>query len=450
MFDIVNLINIEIEKEIYGILQNKAYEKISEETLEKFDLMRKSGYFFYDPNSVVFEDSMEGKEVTFTLTPIFECNLQCKYCFADAGKKYQGPNRQYDEKVLNGIAEYMIKNFNKTNRFRLSFVSGGEPFLDFDLLLYIVNFYSAFFENHGKEIKIWVCTNGTLINENYIKRLDSYNIQLGISQDGNKRSHDLCRIDKKGKGTYDTIQENVAGILANNMLSQRVKKIWGSAVITAGGDGFLPTILEHKKLGFKNSQLRLVQIPKESYLAIHSENLDTIYKWIDELFKYLEAELSEGKIDTICMILNENDYIGKILRRLIIHKNYIYRCQAGRLHRSFTPEGDIYPCDSFIGMEQFKLGNIFTGENNLFNNKSVLERDNCKDCWARFVCGGDCYFNSYCCNENPYIPDDIYCHIIKYTVKESLFMLNNVQKRNKNVLNELSKIQKIRDNVLYQ
>ena len=449
LFDLFNLINVEITPEMYNSLSHHDFDEISDEMKKNVVLFADKGYFFYKTKNIILEEKLEGKEVTFTLTPIFECNLQCKYCFADSGRNYHGKLRRYKKAVLDNIAEYMINTFSFTDKFRPSFVSGGEPFYDFRTLIDIIDFFSLFFKNHKKELKIWICTNGTLINEEQIRQLDFYNIQIGISQDGEKGIHDRCRVNKNGQGTYDIIRNNVADIINKEDLSQRIRKVWGSAVITAKGEGFLATLLEHKRLGFTNSQLRLVQISKENSLAFHYSDLNKIYEWIDELFQFIEDELINGKFEITGMLLNENDYMGKILRRLILHKNYIKRCQAGRLHRSFTPEGDIYPCDSFIGIEQFKLGNVLTGENKVFINKSVLERENCKNCWIRFVCGGDCYYNSFCCNNDPFVPDNIFCCVMEYTVKTALYMLNNVKKQNKSIIQELSRIQEVRDNLLY-
>ena len=36
-------------------------------------------------------------------------------------------------------------------------------------------------------------------------------------------------------------------------------------------------------------------------------------------------------------------------------------CGAGHEYLAITPEGDIYPCHQFVGMEDFKVGNVNDG-----------------------------------------------------------------------------------------
>lgn len=450
LFDILNLINVEIEEKLYRALEVDDWDEVDETTRGYLEKLRNNGLFFYDMDDIVFEEHLEEKEVSFSLTPILECNLRCRYCFADAGKKYVGEKRKYSYDILEKIAIYLIEKYPMIKKYHLSFVSGGEPFLDKKGLFDMIDFMSTFFAKHEKLLTMWLCTNGTLIDIEDLKMLDKYNIQIGISQDGKKTEHDKCRIDKYGNGTYDCVAEKINMILHSGELSERIRKIWGSAVITSENQDMLSVLLEHKKLGIANSQLRFIQSSKEKNLAIKEKNLSKVYIWIEELITFLKNELLMGKLDSALMILNENDSIGKIIRRLIIQKPYIKRCHAGKLHFAFTPEGDIYPCDNFVGIEEFKIGSVLTNEFGIFENCSVLERERCKNCWIRFVCGGDCYYNSFCCNHDTRVPDEVFCKIMEYTVESALVMLHEIQKENLKVYSELKKILRLKDTINYK
>ncbi len=50
--------------------------------------------------------------------------------------------------------------------------------------------------------------------------------------------------------------------------------------------------------------------------------------------------------------------------RLITKNKIVYRCQAGKNKFSITADGDIYPCDSFVGMKGMKIGNVYYDEVN--------------------------------------------------------------------------------------
>lgn len=62
--------------------------------------------------------------------------------------------------------------------------------------------------------------------------------------------------------------------------------------------------------------------------------------------------LDEG-IEYLLLILNDNDYFGKIIKRIILKEAYAFRCKAGRSKITVCPNGDIYPCDSFVGKEDY-------------------------------------------------------------------------------------------------
>ena len=48
-------------------------------------------------------------------------------------------------------------------------------------------------------------TNGVLIDEEWIKLFEKYDIKLGISLDGNKAAHDKYRVDHQGRGSYERL-----------------------------------------------------------------------------------------------------------------------------------------------------------------------------------------------------------------------------------------------------
>jgi radical SAM protein with 4Fe4S-binding SPASM domain len=67
--------------------------------------------------------------------------------------------------------------------------------------------------------------------------------------------------------------------------------------------------------------------------------------------------------------------------------------------------GDVYPCDSFFGIEEFKAGNI--RENSIldiwrespviksFHDISIEKIEGCRDCELKYICGGGCLQENY-------------------------------------------------------
>src|SRR6267142_488821 len=79
-----------------------------------------------------------------------------------------------------------------------------------------------------------------------------------------------------------------------------------------------------------------------------------------------------------------------------------YHCAAGRWSNTLTPNGDVYPCHRFVGMAEFKLGNVLDdsfrfASHALFESNAVQNRvirddgtQNCALCYAHNTCGGGC------------------------------------------------------------
>lgn len=141
------------------------------------------------------------------------------------------------------------------------------------------------------------------------------------------------------------------------------------------------------------------------------------------------------------MILNDNDYFGKILRRLLLRQIVINRCQAGKNKFSISANGDIYPCDSFVGNEKFRLGNLNTGmiEKNALKSICVNDREECQKCWGRYLCGGDCFHNSYLKNGNVLEPDKMFCKLQKHLIVLALMLIDKLNETIPNTVKELTR-----------
>jgi uncharacterized protein len=57
----------------------------------------------------------------------------------------------------------------------------------------------------GIDLHINIQTNGTLLNEDWIKAFMEHDVEVGISIDGPKKVHDVSRVDLKGWGSYDRV-----------------------------------------------------------------------------------------------------------------------------------------------------------------------------------------------------------------------------------------------------
>lgn len=120
------------------------------------------------------------------------CNLRCRHCYQEDYKAHHVSVAQLD--AIYGELSKAISTWKKDGRISLT---GGEPFLEFEKLLHILN------KIEKDDAFYWagILSNGTLIDDNKIAELTKFTklkeVQISIDG-GTERVHDLTR----GKGSF--------------------------------------------------------------------------------------------------------------------------------------------------------------------------------------------------------------------------------------------------------
>ena len=56
--------------------------------------------------------------------------------------------------------------------------------------------------------------------------------------------------------------------------------------------------------------------------------------------------------------------------------------------------------------------------------------DKCETCWARYLCGGTCHYNSIISRNSIYKVDETECQIRKFVITESIsFLLSLIENK---------------------
>lgn len=342
-------------KEIFEyLIENREWPKDNMSGRELIQIamsIKKGNFFSENKKKYINGQNIESFVVSFPIQ--HKCNLRCKYCFAHGGDVYEGTNREMQIQVIDKFVE-RIKEKNTVKKIRLEFVSGGENFIDKKKYIEIVDHFKMSMEKNDIELNIFTESNGTLLDSEIIDYLDKNNISLGISIDGPKGIHDEMRCYVDGRGSYNTIIDNL-----NKCYSKSKKNIWVLSVVTSNTKS-LAEIIEHNMLlGVDSMELRIVRGSEENDFCLSEKNLQHFVGLYEELVNYFKE-----KPERIKNIYNNYDSFGKILMRLITKNKIVYRCQAGKNKFSITADGDIYPCDSFVGMKGMKIGNVYYDEVN--------------------------------------------------------------------------------------
>lgn len=412
-------------------------------TIPQIELYRKMGFFFYIEDCNTDTSNEYSSKTAFISFPTTHmCNLRCKYCFAEHGENYKGSDKKLSKSLIKDIMEFVyLDYFKDSSRIRLDFVSGGEPLLNFDLVKDAVEISEKLYTITKTPIDIFLCTNGTINDPEIWDYINKYNINLGISLDGPQQLHDIARVYEDGRGGYSDTVNTIEYIINSANYSPHTKSVWILSVITGKTKSILDILNHNKALGIKSMQMKLARLDKNSEFSIGRDFIDKILNMYKELVTHFVSSSMAHNYEDLSMILNETDYFGKLIYR-ILYGGRIKRCHAGERKFSFAGNGDIYPCDSFVGNDKFRLGNIYTGVDEeirkIFVDGTIFAREKCSSCWARFICSGDCYHNSYLINGNIHEPDQVFCDLNRQLIESALYLYHVIKSNG-----DLEKLKKI-------
>ena len=331
-----------------------------------------------------------------------DCNLRCGYCYADHGA-FGGEKKLMSFKTAKKSIEKILDK--RSANFILFY--GGEPFLNVSLMNDVVEYGIR----NDFNIKYTTITNGTIMNNTIKDFIYKKTFGLQISLDGPKEINDLQRY-----GSVESVHDRVLETLSQ--LKSRTYPLSIKCIITKNSINKLTAIIEYlSSLGVGSivfSEASLLPKNSEFYLS------DTEYEnCVTELSNILVINLNKLASGDKTPIVGP---IFEILRSLATKTRKVNNCSAGREYVAVTADGDVYPCHGFVGIDEFKMGNIhegdFPGESytcikNIFKNINVYTSKECSSCWARFLCGGDCAVNSYIYNNDLSKPTKRRCIMTK-------------------------------------
>ncbi|MBQ9983918.1 MAG: thioether cross-link-forming SCIFF peptide maturase [Lachnospiraceae bacterium] len=411
VYDVIALYEQLNREEIVSKLPQYAKEDILE-ACEEIDALKEAGQLFTED---VYKDAIidfkQRKTVVkaLCLHIAHDCNLACKYCFAEEGE-YHGDRSLMSYEVGKKALDFLIANSGNRVNLEVDFF-GGEPLMNFQVVKDLVAYGRSKEEEYNKKFRFTLTTNGMLLNDEVMEFANKEMANVVLSIDGRKEIHDYMRPTRNGKGSYDLIIDKFKTMA--EMRNQTNYYVRGT--FTHHNLDFSKDVLHLADLGFKQiSAEPVVAQDSESY-AITEADLPKLFEEYDLLAKEMVEREKSGKG------FNFFHFMIDLTGGPCLYKR-LSGCGSGTEYLAVTPWGDLYPCHQFVGMEEFKLGNVDTGIEkeemvNEFKLCNVYAKDKCKDCFARFYCSGGCAANSYNFHGNLLDAYDIGCELERKRVE---------------------------------
>lgn len=323
---------------------------------------------------------MNHRKLTPIIVPKEQCNLSCTYCY--------NPPRSGDimdimtlyatlEKVLyyNGV--------NVTSEFILH---GSEPLLagrDFyeNLVKLQKNKFSRF------PVANYLQTNGLLLTPELLEFFTTNEFHLGISVDGPRYIHDRYRKDAEGKGTFSDVMRSI------DLTKKAGARIGTLGVLTKSSAEHIEEVYNF----FKAEKLDFDLLPFTPPAKDNTRNKELILtpkEYADAAIKLFDLWFSDPQppgmrsceswtLTALGATETECTYSGNCF------VNYI----------TVGPSGDVWPCNRFYKVNDFRLGNILTNSLSetiipkaeaLLSERQKKIESSCSGCDIYSACRGGC------------------------------------------------------------
>ncbi len=389
VYDVIALYEDHTPEEIADKLSDYSKEDILEACGEIGELKDAGLLFTEDVYKDVIVDFKKRKTVVkaLCLHIAHDCNLACKYCFAGEGE-YHGDRSLMSYEVGKKALDFLIANSGNRVNLEVDFF-GGEPLMNFQVVKDLVAYGRSQEKEHNKKFRFTLTTNGVLLDDDVMEFANKEMANVVLSIDGRKEVHDAMRPTRNGKGSYDLIIDKFKKMAKlRNQTNYYVR-----GTFTHYNTDFSKDVLHLADLGFKQISMEPVVAGPDMDYAITPEDVMSICEEYDLLAKEMVKREREGKGFNFFHFMIDLSGGPCIYKRLS-------GCGSGTEYLAVTPWGDLYPCHQFVGIEDFKVGNVDEGITNTevvdeFKLCNVYAKPKCRDCFARFYCSGGCAANSY-------------------------------------------------------
>jgi uncharacterized protein len=343
------------------------------------------------------------------------CNLACRYC-AEASTQPQRP--PMTPPVLKAAWSFLFPDDKPHKGYSIR-LGSGEPLLALPLLHRLAELVNT----HGKDRPaVFLTTNGTLVDRKTSAWLAASGWHVKVSLDGPQDVHDAWRVTPRGEGTY----AKVAPVVEN--LAKKIPELLSVTAVLCRGTDPRQVFEAIAELGVKRIELVPVS---HSNRNIQPEECD-IKRYeaftTDYVRRYLEDK-DDGNFPILVRL-------ARSVTRVMGYNNQRIACGAGRSFLGVGPDGGLYPCFRFIGIESYRLGSLDTGpeakDMATFQKgpgRPYNDRTPCRDCWAAPLCAGPCFAVAEMFGPSNGSPLDYHCAYNLADARAAVRLVNELRKR---------------------
>ena len=330
------------------------------------------------------------------------CNLDCAYCFfLDKEVFYPGSKFRMSEPLLEQYIRQLIES-HQTDSVNIAW-QGGEP------TLMGLDFYRRtmeMIEKHrrpGMTFLHTMQTNGTLLDDEWAAFFAEHHFLLGISIDGPAPLHDIYRVDKGGKPSFDKVMRGLRllqkhGVDYNVLTTvNRVNGDYPLEVYRFLRDEVGTTWMQFIPVVERINADGLTLFQEGATVSDRSVGPEQFGRFLSAIFdEWVRHDVGTIYVQTFEAALS--NWLGLSNSGMCV---FNATCGTGL---AIEHNGDLYSCDHFVE-PNYLLGNI--QDTHLIelvaspkqikfglDKRDTLPRY-CRECDVRFACHGECPKNRF-------------------------------------------------------
>ena len=416
-YDVIPLFETSTKEEIIDSLKERYLQaEITESYEEVKELAEQGSLFTKDQYQGYMEQFQDRPTVVkaLCLHITHDCNLACRYCFAEEGE-YHGRRALMSFEVGKAALDFLIANSGSRRNLEVDFF-GGEPLLTFDVVKRLVAYGREQEKLHDKKFRFTLTTNGVLLDDEVMEFANQEMANVVLSIDGRKEVHDKMRPFRKGAGSYELIVPKFQKLAE----SRNQDRYYVRGTFTHHNLDFSKDVLHLADLGFRQISVEPVVAQPEDDYALQEADVPKLLEEYDTLAAEMLKRHREGKDFNFFHFMIDLEGGPCVAKRLS-------GCGSGTEYLAVTPWGDFYPCHQFVGDEAFLMGNVTDGLQNKqlqnqFKRCNVYAKEKCRECFARFYCSGGCAANSYHFHGSITDAYDIGCELQKKRIECAIML----------------------------
>ena len=206
-----------------------------------------------------------------------DCNLACKYCFAEEGE-YHGRRALMSLETGKKALDFLVQNSGNRVNLEVDFF-GGEPLMNWEVVKQLVSYGRSLEESHHKKFRFTLTTNGVLLNDEVQEFLNREMSNVVLSIDGRKEVNDEMRPFRGGQGSYDLIVPKFQKLAE----SRHQMNYYVRGTFTRNNLDFAEDVLHLADLGFEQISVEPVVAQENEAYEIRQEDIPSLLEEYDSL-----------------------------------------------------------------------------------------------------------------------------------------------------------------------